>query len=75
MKLTGRRSFVLVLSILVVFVGAIAVAGQTVSGTLRGTVTDANGAVVPNATVMVRNKETGLERTACSGAIRFSWTA
>ncbi len=36
---------------------------QTVSGTLRGTVTDANGAVIPNATIKVRHKETGLERT------------
>jgi hypothetical protein len=40
-----------------------AVSGQTVSGTLRGTVTDANGAVVPNATVTARSVETGLERT------------
>lgn len=39
---------------------------QTVSGTLRGTVTDSNGAVVPNATVTVRNTETGLERTVVS---------
>ena len=36
---------------------------QTVSGTLRGTVTDTNGAVIPNATVTVKNIETGLERT------------
>ncbi len=41
----------------------IATQAQTVSGTLRGNVTDANDAVVPNANVVVRNKETGLERT------------
>lgn len=40
--------------------------GQTVSGTLRGTITDSNGAFVPNATVTVRNKETGLERKIVS---------
>ncbi|MGD9627664.1 MAG: carboxypeptidase regulatory-like domain-containing protein [Pyrinomonadaceae bacterium] len=40
--------------------------GQTVSGTLRGTITDTNGAVVPNATVVVRSTETGLERTVTS---------
>lgn len=39
---------------------------QTVSGTLRGTVTDSNGAVIPNATVKVRHVETGLERTVVS---------
>ncbi len=39
---------------------------QTVSGTLRGTVSDANGAAIPNATVTVRSTETGLERTAVS---------
>jgi hypothetical protein len=39
---------------------------QTVSGTLRGTITDPNGAVIPNATVKVTHKETGLERTVTS---------
>jgi hypothetical protein len=39
---------------------------QTVSGTLRGTVTDPNGAVVPNATILIKNTETGLERTVVS---------
>lgn len=63
MKFMRCRSYVLGLSIFVVMLGSVAVNGQTVSGTLRGTVTDANGAVVPNATVVVRNKETGLERT------------
>jgi len=49
---------------------------QTVSGTLRGTVRDANGAVVPNATVKVRSTETGLERTVVSseqGLYTFSF--
>jgi len=45
---------------------ALSGSAQTVSGTLRGTITDANGAVIPNATVLVRNKETGLERTVTS---------
>ncbi len=39
-----------------------AVSGQTVTGTLQGTVTDANGAIVPGADIVVRNVETGQER-------------
>src|SRR5690242_2150798 len=34
------------------------------TATLQGTVTDAKGAVLPNATVTVRNKNTSFERTA-----------
>ncbi|HEV2834562.1 MAG TPA: carboxypeptidase-like regulatory domain-containing protein, partial [Pyrinomonadaceae bacterium] len=33
------------------------------TATLQGTVTDAKGAVIPNATVTVRNKSTSFERT------------
>ncbi|MEQ1763581.1 MAG: carboxypeptidase regulatory-like domain-containing protein [Pyrinomonadaceae bacterium] len=41
--------------------------GQTVSGTLRGTITDPNGAVIPTATVQATSTETGLERTVTTG--------
>src|ERR1044072_6573582 len=34
------------------------------TATLQGTVTDAKGAVIPNATVTVKNKNTSVERTA-----------
>ena len=34
------------------------------TATLQGTVTDAKGAVIPNATVTVRNRSTSFERTA-----------
>src|SRR5687768_12736062 len=36
---------------------------QTVTGTMQGTVKDPNGAVVPGATVSIRNVETGQVRT------------
>ncbi|MFN2408426.1 MAG: TonB-dependent receptor domain-containing protein, partial [Pyrinomonadaceae bacterium] len=36
---------------------------QTVTGTLQGTVSDAKGAVVAGAEVVIRNMETGQERT------------
>lgn len=38
------------------------------TGTLRGTVTDPQGAVIPAATVTVTNPSTGLSRTAKSGS-------
>ena len=47
---------------LVLFLPAFALA-QTVTGTLQGTVSDARGAVVPGAEVVIRNMETGQERT------------
>src|SRR5262247_4481375 len=36
---------------------------QVPTGALAGVVTDASGAVIPNATVTLTNKETGLTRT------------
>jgi outer membrane receptor protein involved in Fe transport len=42
-------------------------AAQTVTGTLRGTVSDSKGAVVPGADVVIRNMETGQERTLKTG--------
>ena len=48
---------------------------QLPTGTVLGTVRDSTGAVVPSATVTVRNTETGLTRTAQSsadGSYRFA---
>ena len=41
-------------------------AAQTFRGTILGTVTDPNGAVVPNATVTAKNVGTGIERSTTS---------
>jgi len=55
--------FVVLLAILAMF--GLPIVGQTTStGSLTGTVSDANGAVVPGATVTVKNAETGQEFTA-----------
>ncbi len=44
---------------------------QTVVGRISGTVTDSSGAVIPNATVTVRNNATNLERTAVTDGEGF----
>jgi hypothetical protein len=41
---------------------------QTGQGSLKGTITDTNGAVVPNATVEATNQATGEKRTATSNS-------
>ncbi|MEQ1924075.1 MAG: carboxypeptidase-like regulatory domain-containing protein, partial [Pyrinomonadaceae bacterium] len=44
--------------------------GQSDSGSaaIEGTVKDQNGAIVQGATVVIKNKNTGLERTVTSNA-------
>lgn len=50
---------------LLVMVGVIVTVAQGTRGTIRGTVTDSNGAVIANATVRLNNTERGTEvRTA-----------
>ena len=51
-----------------VVVAVASLAGQTFRGTILGTVTDATGAVVAGAKVVVRNTSTGLERTTQTSA-------
>src|SRR5947209_861630 len=41
---------------------------QTFRGTILGSVTDSQGAVLPGASITVRNVDTGLERTAQTSA-------
>jgi len=42
--------------------------GQTTTGSISGVVTDETGAVIPGATVTVRNVDTGFERTVQTNA-------
>ena len=42
--------------------------GQLTGGTISGTASDSSGAVVPGATVTVRNLETGIDRTITTDA-------
>src|SRR5271168_3940444 len=51
-----------------VFLAAASLAAQTFRGTILGSVTDAQGAVVAGAQVTVKNAGTGLERTTETSA-------
>src|SRR4030095_13812624 len=52
--------------IVVVFVNSIS--AQDFRGTISGTITDPNGAVVPGATVTVKHTETNITSTATSNS-------
>jgi outer membrane receptor protein involved in Fe transport len=43
-------------------------AGQTVTGTLQGTVVDTTGAAAPGATILMQNRETGYKRELVTNA-------
>ena len=47
----------------VLFLGNIPTYAQSTYGTILGTVTDATGAVVPNAKIDVQNQATGVDRS------------
>jgi outer membrane receptor protein involved in Fe transport len=66
MKKTARTITIAAAVTLALGLFSFAASAQTVSGTLRGTVTDSNGAAIPNATITVRSTETGLQRTVTS---------
>src|SRR5579883_766310 len=59
----GRLSFTLLSLVL-----ASIAFGQSDRGNINGTVTDPNGAVIPNATVVARNQETGAVSQAATTA-------
>lgn len=51
-----------------VFIGSQIVSGQSqaINAQIEGIITDSNGAAIPSATIVVRNIETGAERTVIS---------
>ena len=60
--LKTNRRFLLLALVCAVLLSAPRAFAQTVTGTLEGTVTDAKGAVIPGAEVVVLNAETGQVR-------------
>jgi hypothetical protein len=63
----GKATMKLLL-LTVLMLGAAGAARAQSTGTLRGTITDAQGAVTPGVSIVVRNQATGAERTIVSDA-------
>jgi outer membrane receptor protein involved in Fe transport len=57
-----KRALLLFLTIILFCMAGVTALGQS-TALFQGTVTDQKGGVVPNATVIVRNQATGIERT------------
>lgn len=63
-RIQARQSIVLVIALISsLYFGSTLATAQTVTGSLKGTVSDSRGAVVPGAEVVIRNVETGQERS------------
>lgn len=64
----SRLTSMLMLLVLALGCSGVYLRAQGPAGTIEGTVTDASGAVVPNATVTITNKATGVVRTVITNA-------
>lgn len=58
-----RRPFGAVITAILFAIFAISISGQEFRGTITGTVTDPNGAIVPGAKVTIKNVETNIATT------------
>jgi hypothetical protein len=62
--LQASRILLIVIALATLCMLPLSTKAQTDQGRIAGTVTDSNGALVPGATVIVKNERTGEERTA-----------
>ena len=68
MMRTFRCTALLCGLMMMLWLGAGVASAQTVTGSVTGEVTDASGAVIPNASVVAENVDTGVKTTATSNA-------
>jgi hypothetical protein len=65
------RILLIVIALAVLFVFPLTANAQTDQGRIAGTVTDSNGALVPGATIVVKNERTGEERAATTNEVGY----
>jgi Carboxypeptidase regulatory-like domain len=71
-----RQSLEIVFVLIALFAVSAIVNGQTITGSISGTVADSTGGVIPGATVMLTGEKTGQARTATTdGEGRYSFAA
>ena len=74
MPTSHKRSFISVLALALLTAAIVGAQSGGSSGSINGTVVDATGAVIPNATVEIRNPVSGFDRTASTdGSGLFSF--
>src|SRR5205807_10046298 len=66
--MTRRSILIAVIAAMTVTVLVGAAAAQVAGATLSGTVADASGAVIPNATILIKNTATGVVRQVTTNA-------
>jgi len=64
MSLVPRAPMRVLIFLATFVLGVTPLVAQTVTGTMRGTVTDRSGCALPGVTVTIKNVDTGLERVA-----------
>ena len=69
--MTRRSILIAVIAAMTVTVLVGAAAAQVAGATLSGTVADASGAVIPNATILIKNTATGVVRQVTTNANGF----
>src|SRR5689334_22002934 len=65
-----RRPFLLVVLTLTL-TAAVRINAQVVGGTILGTIADKSGAIVPQASILVRNHASGVTRTVTTDSVGF----
>lgn len=68
MKRLMKSGILLSLTFFCALILSLNINAQTITATISGTVTDANGAIIPGASVTVTSKETGLSKTSTSNS-------